>query len=164
MRGDFHNTLWSTNRRRKTDADEINAPVDALGDTHVLFARACAFGLDFLIVGGLGCLIFAVVAFGGLLTFGLSWMALPLVFPLTAFFYNALTMSGSGRGTLGMRAMELEAIDVFGKPLDFLVAGAHAVLFYVSMTFPPVLLVGLFNSQHRLLHDFATGVVLRKRP
>lgn len=164
MRGDFHNTLWSVNRKRKSDETLSEIAPDAMGDTQVLFARACAFGFDFLLIGGLGCVIFATVALSGLFTFGLSWMALPLVFPLTAFFYNALTMSGPGRATWGMRAMGLEAIDVFGRPLDFLVAGAHAVLFYASMAFPPVLLVGLFNSQHRLLHDFATGVVIRKRP
>ncbi|WP_342363060.1 RDD family protein [Terrarubrum flagellatum] len=166
MRGDFHDTLWSTRRKRaQTEGpDALSAPIDDLGDTQTLVARACAFGFDFLFIALIGVAIFVLVAFSGIFTFGLSWLALPLVFPLTAFFYNAFTMSGPGHGTWGMRAMGLEAIDVFGRPLDFLVAGAHAVLFYVSMTFPPVLLVGLFNSQHRLLHDFATGVVIRKRP
>jgi len=162
VRGDFHNTLWSVNRR--DDGQNGFDARDDIGDTHVLVSRACAFGFDFLLIGALGCAVFVALLFGGLLTFGLSWMALPFVFPLTAFFYNAITMSGPGRGTWGMRAMGLEAIDINGRPLDFLVAGAHAVLFYVSMAFPPVLLVGLFNSQHRLLHDFATGVVLRRRP
>lgn len=160
MRGDFHNTLWSVYRRRDDDPD---APPADLGDTQVLVARAFAFCLDFLLVGALGSAIFLALFIGGLLTFGLSWLALPLAFPLTAFFYNALTLSGPGRGTWGMRSMGLEAVDIDGQPLDFLVAGAHAVLFYASMTFPPVLLVGLFNSQHRLLHDFATGVVIRRR-
>jgi uncharacterized RDD family membrane protein YckC len=34
------------------------------------------------------------------------------------------------------------------------------VLFWVSMSFPPILLVGLFNSRRRLLHDIILGTVV----
>ncbi|OIQ74327.1 hypothetical protein GALL_440200 [mine drainage metagenome] len=38
----------------------------------------------------------------------------------------------------------------------------HAVLFWISISFlsPLVLLVGLFNSRRRLLHDFVLGTVV----
>ena len=74
-----------------------------------------------------------------------------------------MTVSGPGRGTWAMRAMGLEVVDTQGGPVDFIVAGAHAVLFYVSLTFPPVLLFGLVNPEHRLLHDVLTAVVVRRR-
>ncbi|MET0605178.1 MAG: RDD family protein [Beijerinckiaceae bacterium] len=167
MRNDFHQTSWSVARksRRGQEAGAADAADDSLeiGDTQVLFSRVCAFGLDFIVVGLLGSLIFALLAVAGLFTFGLSWFALPLAFPLTAFFYNASTVSGPNRGTWGMRAMGLEVVDMRGQPVDFIIAGAHAVLLYVSLMFPPVLLVGLFNDKSRLLHDIATGVLVRRR-
>jgi uncharacterized RDD family membrane protein YckC len=38
----------------------------------------------------------------------------------------------------------------------------HAVMFWISVSFltPLVLLVGLFNSRRRLLHDILTGTVV----
>jgi len=38
----------------------------------------------------------------------------------------------------------------------------HAVLFWISISFlsPLVLLVGLFNSRRRLLHDVVLGTVI----
>jgi uncharacterized RDD family membrane protein YckC len=158
MRNDFHGTLWTV-RRNRSGADDASD----MGDTHVLPERMCAFALDFLIVGALGTLIFLTLVIGGLFTFGLAWLALPLCFPLTGFFYNAFTVSGAGRGTWGMRMLGLELVTTGGGKADFVVAGAHAVLFYLSIAATPVLLFALFNSQQRLLHDFATGVVVRRR-
>ncbi len=167
MRNDFHQTMWSVRRGNRAGAEgrpgATGEDLGGVGDTQVLFARMCAFLVDFLFVAVLGSLIFAMLALAGIFTFGLSWIVLPIAFPLTAFFYNAITVSGPGRGTWGMRAMGLELVDVMGQPVDFLIAGAHAVLLYVSLMFPPVLLFGLFNDQSRLLHDIATNVVVRRR-
>src|SRR5258708_4076310 len=41
------------------------------------------------------------------LTFGLSLFILPPLFPIVAFFYNGLTVSGYRMATPGMRAMDL---------------------------------------------------------
>ena len=51
------------------------------------------------------------------LTFGLSLVLLPPLFPFVAFFYNGLTVSGRAMATPGMRAMDLEIrSDSRGRP------------------------------------------------
>jgi uncharacterized RDD family membrane protein YckC len=95
---------------------------------------------------------------------GLFWLFLPPLFPIVAFFYNGLTISGRGRGTPGMRAMDLEVRMTSGAPVPFLNAAAHAVLFYISWMFPPILLISLFSPEKRCLHDMLAGLVITRRP
>jgi uncharacterized RDD family membrane protein YckC len=50
-----------------------------------------------------------------------------------------------------------------GGPVPFLQAAVHAVLFYVSWMFPPILLVSFVTRDKRCLHDiFADVIVLRR--
>ena len=65
-------------------------------------------------------------------------------------------------GDLGMRVMDLELRTWYGAPGYFVLGAMHAVLFWfsVSLLSPLVLLVGLFNSRRRLLHDFVLGTVI----
>ena len=100
----------------------------------------------------------------GFLSLGLLWFVLPPLFPIVAFFYNGLTISGRGRGTPGMRAMDLEVRMTSGAPVPFLNAAAHAVLFYISWMFPPILLISLFSPEKRCLHDMLAGLVITRRP
>jgi uncharacterized RDD family membrane protein YckC len=127
-------------------------------------ARIAAYGIDFVIVGLVGSLIWVVIALLGVLTFGFTWLLLGAVFPVTAILYNALTISGGGRGTWGMRLFGVEAVRPDGTRADFVTAGAHALLFYMSITFftPLVLLVALLRDDRRLLHDLVTGIVVRR--
>jgi uncharacterized RDD family membrane protein YckC len=104
--------------------------------------------------------LFIALAF---LTFGLSLFMLPPLFPLVAFFYNGLTISGPGMATPGMRAMDLEMRLMDGTGVPFLNAAAHAVLFYVSTIFLPVFLVSLFSAEKRCLHDMIAGVIVTRR-
>lgn len=123
--------------------------------------RILALGLDFIIVSilcfviGLGLLI---------LTFGLSLFLVPPLFPLVAFFYNGLTVSGRRMATPGMSAMDLEMRCVDGSRVPFLNAAVHAVLFYLSWMFPPVFLVSLLSNDKRCLHDILAGVIVVRRP
>lgn len=134
-------------------------------DTRVLGARLGAFLFDFFVIGAIGTALWLFTAFAGILTLGLSWLALPFIFPLTAFFYNALTVSGRGRGTWGMRVMGLEVTDVDGRGLDFIGAGAHALFFWLSMyvTAGFAWLFGLFHPERRLLHDLIVRAVVSRR-
>jgi uncharacterized RDD family membrane protein YckC len=65
-----------------------------------------------------------------------------------------------------MRVMEIEMRTWYGAPCYFVLGAVHAVAFYISMSVltPLVLLVGLFNQRHRLLHDFALGTVVINKP
>ena len=123
--------------------------------------RMVAIVLDLFIVGLLSLGIWLGLGF---LSLGLLWFVLPPLFPIVAFFYNGLTISGRGRGTPGMRAMDLEVRMTSGAPVPFLNAAAHAVLFYISWMFPPILLISLFSPEKRCLHDMLAGLVVTRRP
>jgi uncharacterized RDD family membrane protein YckC len=97
-------------------------------------------------------------------TLGLSWFLLPPIYPLVAFFYNGLTVSGREMGTPGMRLMDLEMrmVDT-GARVPFINAAAHALFFYLSWMLPPVFLVSLVDQEKRCLHDMLAGVVVLRR-
>jgi uncharacterized RDD family membrane protein YckC len=123
--------------------------------------RILALAIDFVVV----CLLsFALWLAALLLTFGLSLFILPPLFPLVAFFYNGLTVSGWRMATPGMRMMDLEMRLTDGDRVPFLNAAVHAVLFYVSWLFPPVFLVSLLTADKRCLHDILAEVVVVRRP
>jgi uncharacterized RDD family membrane protein YckC len=122
--------------------------------------RVLALGLDFLIVGGLSVALFVGLF---ILSFGMSAILLPPLFPLVAFFYNGLTVSGPRRATPGMAFMGLEMRNMRFEPVTFLQAAVHAVLFYVTWMFPPLLLTTFFTSDKRLLHDILAEVIVLRR-
>lgn len=128
--------------------------------TGVRSRRIMAVILDLIIVGILSSVLFFVL---GLATFGLLWFILPPLFPIIAFFYNGLTISGWRMATLGMKAMDLEMRLSSGARVPFLNAAVHAVLFYVSWMFPPILLVSLLDGKKRCLHDMLADVVVTRR-
>ena len=123
--------------------------------------RLFAWGLDVCIVGLLTGLLWVLLLVG---TLGLSLFFLPPLFPTIAVFYHAFTVSGAGRGTLGMQAADLEIVAYeSGQRASFLQAAAQAILFYVSWAFPLLFLVTLVDSEKRFLHDILTGLVAVRR-
>jgi uncharacterized RDD family membrane protein YckC len=138
---------------------ETSLPPQALAG--VRSRRIMALGLDFIIVS----ILSLVIWFGLLiLTLGLSLFFVPPLFPLVAFFYNGLTVSGWRMATPGMSALGLEMRRTDGSRVPFLNAAVHAVLFYLSWMFPPVFLVSLLSSDKRCLHDILAGVIVTRRP
>jgi len=123
--------------------------------------RVFALVLDLVLVSILSLALWLTLF---VLTFGISVLILPPLFPLVAFFYNGLTVSGSRMATPGMRAMDLEMRLIDGQRTPFLNAAAHAVLFYVSTLFPLVFLVSLVADGKRCLHDILAGVIITRRP
>lgn len=122
--------------------------------------RIMAVGLDLILVTGLSMALF----FGLLiLSFGMSAILLPPIFPIVAFFYNGLTVSGWRLATPGMAFMDLEMRTMQGGPAPFLQAAVHAVLFYVTWMFPPLLLVSFFTGDKRCLHDMLADVIVLRR-
>ena len=149
--GDFH--LPQTREANRF------APVAALEG--VRFRRVIAVGLDFFLVSLMSGAIFVGLF---VLSFGMSAILLPPLLPLVAFFYNGLTVSGPRMATPGMAMMDLEMRTMAGGPVEFLQAAVHAVLFYVSWLFPPVLIVSLFAHDKRCLHDMLADVIVLRRP
>ncbi len=123
--------------------------------------RILALALDLVLVSVLAALTWLALL---ILTLGLSLFFLPPLFPLVAFFYNGLTVSGAKMATPGMRAMGLEMrMHDTGARVPFVNAAAHALFFYLSWFFPPVFLVSLINSRKRCLHDILADVTVVRR-
>ncbi|MFY9629306.1 MAG: RDD family protein [Methylocystis sp.] len=122
--------------------------------------RVMAVLLDLIIVSTLSAVLFIGLLF---LSFGMTAVLLPPIFPLVAFFYNGLTISGWRMATPGMRFMDLEMRTMAGSPTPFINAAVHAVLFYVTTLLPPLLLVTFFASNKRCLHDILADVIVLRR-
>ena len=123
--------------------------------------RIIAVCLDLVLVSVLVALVWTASI---VLTLGLALFFLPPLYPIVAFFYNGLTVSGAKMATPGMRAMDLEMrLSDSGQRVPFVNAAVQAVLFYVSWFFPPIFLVSLVDSQKRCLHDILADVVIVRR-
>jgi uncharacterized RDD family membrane protein YckC len=122
--------------------------------------RIFAVFADFIVVSILAFALWLAALIG---TLGWSLVVLPPLFPIVAFFYNGFTVSSTSMATPGMRLMDLEMRLTDGNRVPFLNAAAHAVLFYVSWMFPPILLVSLLADDKRCLHDMLSGVIVLRR-
>jgi uncharacterized RDD family membrane protein YckC len=135
-----------------------NAPADLAG---VRWRRIAALIVDLVVVSALALAIWLVLVIG---TLGLALIFLPPLYPVTAFFYNGLTVSGVYRGTWGQRMMDLEVCmyDSGSRP-PFLNAAVHGVLFYLSVPVAPILLISLISPNKRCLHDILAGLIVVRR-
>jgi uncharacterized RDD family membrane protein YckC len=123
--------------------------------------RILAVCFDLVIVSVLVALFWIASV---VLTLGFALFFLPPLWPIVAFFYNGLSVSGPKMATPGMRAMDLEMrMHKDGARVPFINAAVQAVLFYVSWFFPPVFLVSLVDPEKRCLHDILAGIVIVRR-
>jgi len=131
----------------------------------VLTRRVFAFLIDLVVLSIpviLACMFIAVF---GVVTLGLGWVLFWLVSPASviwALIYYGASLGGPHSATLGMRVMDLELRTWYGAPGYFVLGAMHAVLFWISLSMltPLVLLIGLFNSRRRLLHDIILGTIV----
>jgi uncharacterized RDD family membrane protein YckC len=132
----------------------------------VLARRVLAFMVDLVIIGVPVALASLFVFVFGLITLGLGWWLFgPLLGPaavIWAVVYYGTTLGSPASATIGMRIMELEMRTWYGAPCYFVLGAVHAVIFWITMSMltPLILLVGLFNARHRLLHDILVGTVV----
>jgi uncharacterized RDD family membrane protein YckC len=131
----------------------------------VLTRRVFAFCIDFLVISIPVVLGYLFIAVFGLITLGLGWSLFWLAWPASviwAIVYYGSSLGGPYSATIGMRLMDLELRTWYGASGYFVLGAAHAVLFWVSVSFlsPFVLLVGLFSARRRLLHDIVLGTVV----
>lgn len=134
---------------------------------NVLTRRIIAFIIDLFILAIPVALAILFIAVFGLVTLGFGWLLFWLVSPASiiwALIYYGVTLGGPYSATIGMRVMNLELRTWYGAQSYFVLGGMHAVAFWISISVlsPLVLLVGLFNSRRRLLHDFVVGTVIVK--
>lgn len=135
----------------------------------VLARRLIAFIIDLIILSipvilGSLFMLAATIATLGIAAFLFALLS-PLFWPLIviwAICYYGFTFGSPASATLGMRFMDLEMRTWYGAPAYFVLGCAHAILYWLTVSFltPFVLLVGFFNHRGRLLHDILIGTVV----
>lgn len=155
----------SSNGWGRTVADFAVLPqLPAAAFTGVRTRRIFAIVIDLVLITAIFLAFALVLLVLGLPTLGLSWFLIPPLYPVVAFLYNGLTISGWRMATPGMQMMDLEVRLTDGSPVPFINAAAHALLFYLSWVFTPfILVVSLFTPGKRCLHDMLAGVVVTRR-
>lgn len=148
------------------DLDQIRTPsTDWRAYRGVLSRRVFAFLVDYAIVALLWIPAAVVVFFLGVITLGLGFMLYPALFVIVAMLYFGMTMGGPNQASVGMNIMGLALARTDGRPIDFLTAIVHLVLFWIAnaLLTPFIVLVGLFTDRGRLLHDLLLGTVVMRR-
>lgn len=143
----------------------VYTAVPAADTSGVLSGRVGAWIVDFFVIGVFWAIFAVASLILGVLTFGLGWMILPVLWPVVAVIYSGVTVSGPRRGTIGQRMFGVELRTVTGQTAPFIVAAVHAVFFYVSISTltPLVLLFGLVRADRRMLHDLLSGLIAVRR-
>ena len=131
----------------------------------VLTRRVFAFLIDLVVLSIPVLLAVIFIAVFGVVTLGLGWALFWLVSPATVIWpiiYYGASLGGPHSATVGMRVMDLQLRTFSGMPGYFVLGAAHAILFWVSVSFltPLVLLVGVLNGRRQLLHDLVLGTVI----
>ena len=138
---------------------------DEILTSGVLSRRFFAWWIDLLLIGALVAVAWIVTATFGLLTFGLGWYLLPWVSVLP-FLYHWLSISSPLSATPGqsMLGLILRHNTDFERP-DMIEAAVWVLVYYATLAiFCPALLIMLFTTRKRGLHDMISGLVMiRKR-
>jgi uncharacterized RDD family membrane protein YckC len=129
----------------------------------VLARRVIAFAIDFVLIAVPVVLAAMFIFAFGIITLGIGFALyyfLPAAAVIWALFYFGITLASPASATIGMRVMDLEMRTWYGAPAYFVLGAVHAIVFWLTMSFPPVLLVAFVNERRRLLHDILLGTVV----
>ena len=98
-----------------------------------------------------------------LLTFGMGFFVLALIYAVISFFYRVVTIANDS-ATLGVRFMGIELRDAFGDRLDTGKAIAHTTGYFVSMAIPFLQIISvimmLTSARCQGLTDAILGTVM----
>ncbi len=129
-----------------------------------LGGRFVAYLLDIAFIFLFSVLLSTVIAFLGIVTFGLGWVLFPVV-AASGVIYSAITIGGSRQSTLGMRMMGLRVVaPESGARVDMLTAAIHSLLFYLALSTFLIwcldLAFGVLRADRRLGHDLILGLAV----
>ena len=98
-----------------------------------------------------------------LLTFGMGFFILALIYAVISFVYRVVTIA-NGSATLGMRFMGIELRDAFGARMDTGKAIAHTAGYFVSMAIPVLQIISVImmmtSTRCQGLTDAFLGTVM----
>jgi uncharacterized RDD family membrane protein YckC len=128
--------------------------------------RILAYIVDVVVIFFIGIAASTVAAILGIVTLGMLSPLLAMLLAAIPLAYHTMTIGSSWNATLGMRLFNLEVSLADGRSLDYFTAFIHSALFYFTMaiTSALILLVSLFNSEGKLLHDYLTHSSVHNKP
>ncbi|MEO6394811.1 MAG: RDD family protein [Devosia sp.] len=131
----------------------------------VLLRRVLAYCIDLVMLAIVGSIIGLVGLILGFFTFGLAWLALPVIIPLAILAYYALTLGSPMRATIGMAAMDIVLTPTNGAPLDGWRVLIHPIVFWVTVwvAWPVSLAFALFTPRQQMVHDYVAGTLMLRR-
>ena len=127
----------------------------------VLPRRLVAWAIDAMMIGLLTVLVWWLLFWFGALTFGLGFGAMAIL-PLVPFAYNLLSLLGVSSATPGQQICGLTVRrDYDLGPPTGIQALISTVLYYLTLaTSGLLLIVALFTTRRRTLHDLLSGLVV----
>jgi uncharacterized RDD family membrane protein YckC len=130
----------------------------------VLSRRIFAFLIDYVVMAIVIAILGTIIGILGILTFGLAWLLYAVLVPIVVVPYVALSLGGRDQATPGMKVMDLKIVKDDGGHIDWLIATVHLILFWVFNTIltPFVLLLTLFTSRKRALHDILLNTSMQR--
>jgi uncharacterized RDD family membrane protein YckC len=127
----------------------------------VMSRRCVAWVIDVFVLALLIWVLWWILVMFGLLTFGLGFGAMSIL-PFVPFCYHFFSLLGGASATPGQRMMGLTVRrnEDLGPPTA-LQALVSVLMFYLTMATSGLLLVvALFTTRHRTLHDLVSGLVV----
>jgi uncharacterized RDD family membrane protein YckC len=147
------------NNRRAEGPDPILQPEYYDG---ISVKRILAYVIDFVICAALGLAGAVVASVAGFMTFGLLFGPLMAVLALIPIIYHTFLIGSDRHATLGMRFVGIRVYRLDGNGPDHVQAFVQTALFF--FTAPPtsflILVVCLFNTKRRCLHDMLAGTLV----
>ncbi|WP_375451743.1 RDD family protein [uncultured Devosia sp.] len=131
----------------------------------LLTRRVVAHVIDLFIMGVMIMAFSIIGLIGGLVTFGLAWLALVVVVPATVVLYYAATLGSARRATIGMQMTDIVLTPTRGQPLDGPMALVHAGVFWITIwiSLPISLVFVLFTPRRQMIHDLIVGTLMVRR-
>jgi uncharacterized RDD family membrane protein YckC len=126
-----------------------------------LTRRCLAWVVDVILIAILVFVLWWILAAFGILTFGLGFGAMAIL-PFVPFFYHFLSLLSGPTATPGQQLFGLTVRrDYDLGPPEPLQALVSVIGFYLTLATSGLLLVvALFTTRHRTLHDLASGLVV----
>jgi uncharacterized RDD family membrane protein YckC len=122
----------------------------------IVIRRVVAYIVDVIILGGAVVFLWFLVV----MTLGLLGPIAALITSVLPLAYHSLLIGGPNSATIGMRMMGIEVRRLDGGRPDLAQAFLQTILFYATLALTGLLLVvALFNSRHRCLHDWLSGTL-----
>jgi len=127
----------------------------------VITRRCVAWVIDIILIAILVGVLWWVLAMFGILTFGLGFAAMP-VLSVVPFLYHFLSLLSGPSATPGQQMLGLTVRRDYdlGRPTP-LQAVISVLAYYLTLATSGLLLVvALFTTRRRMLHDLVSGLVV----